>query len=252
MTINTPEMPDPDTKSVTGLASTYAPQTLIATHRHSAHQIAHAISGTLRVTAQNRLWFVPPGRGLWIPATVPHAIQCVGRVEMRTAYLSRTFRSDRTDVGVMSVSPLMREILVRLAENANPEPVLPLVEILLAELARGIQEPLHIPIPRDLRIGRLCTHLQNFPEDQTSLKNWAQQLGFSERSLIRRIRSETGMNFRELRRLSRVMVALEKLSGGHSVTTTAFDVGFETASAFIHAFRTVTGETPKQFMSAKQ
>ncbi|WP_114285884.1 AraC family transcriptional regulator [Candidatus Halocynthiibacter alkanivorans] len=249
MTNYTPEMPESDTLGVVGLASTYDAGTLIASHSHTAHQIVHAISGTMRVTVQNKVWFVPPARALWIPAKTMHAIQCVGPVEMRTAYLSKACPSAHPDVLVVSVSSLMREILIRLTERDGTALKLLLADVLLLEMRQSIREPFSLPIPSDPRIARLALHLQNTPADGTPLNVWAKRLGFSERNLIRQIRTQTGMTFRELRRLTRIMIALDKLSAGQSVTTTAFDVGFETPSAFIHAFKSLTGKTPRQFMS---
>lgn len=49
------------------------------------------------------------------------------------------------------------------------------------------------------------------------------------------------------RRQTRVITAIEKLAEGQSVTNVALDVGFETPSAFISAFRSVTGQTPRSF-----
>lgn len=251
MTTYTPKMPQSDKRRAIGFASTYDAGTLIASHSHTAHQIVHAISGTMRVSVQNMMWFVPPARALWIPANTMHTIQCVGPVEMRTAYLSEAYPSAHSEVLVVSVSPLMREVLVRLAKGNGIDLELLLAEVLLVEIRQGMLEPLGLPIPSDPRIAKLTLHMQTIPADQTTLKTWAKRLGFSERSLIRRIRAQTGMTFRELRRMTRIMVALDKLSAGQSVTTTAFDVGFETPSAFIHAFRSLTGKTPRQFMSRK-
>jgi len=253
MTVNTPKMPNNDRPGIVGLASTYDAETLIAPHAHTAHQIVHAISGTMRVSVQNLMWFVPPGRAMWIPARTDHSIQCVGDVEMRTAYLSEAYPPVQSNVAVIAVSQLMREILVRLAEGdgCDDDMKLPLADVLINEIRQGVLQPLNLPIPGDPRIAKLARHLQIKPADQTTLKAWAKQLGFSERNLIRVIRVETGMTFRELRRLTRIMVSLDRLSAGQSVTETAFDVGFETPSAFIHAFRLLIGKTPRRFMSGE-
>jgi AraC-like DNA-binding protein len=251
MTVDTPKMPNSDKPGVVGLASTYDAGTLIAPHAHTAHQIVHSISGTMRVSVQNLMWFVPPGRAMWIPARTSHSIQCVGRVEMRTAYLSGAYPPVQANVVVVSVSPLMREILVRLAEDEGDDMKLLFADVLINEIRQGALQSLNLPIPADPRIAKLALHLQTKPADQTTLEAWAKQLGFSERNLIRVIRAETGMTFRELRRLTRIMVSLDKLSAGQSVTETAFDIGFETPSAFIHAFRLLIGKTPRQFMSGK-
>ena len=253
MTVNTPKMPKEDKLGVVGLASTYDAGTLIAPHAHTAHQIVHAISGTMRVSVQNVMWFVPPRRAMWIPAGTAHSIQCVGHVEMRTAYLSEAYPPVKANVVVVAVSPLMREILIRLAEadNRDNDMKLLLAGVLINEISLGALQPLSLPISDDPRIARLALHLQTKPADQATLEAWAKQLGFSERNLIRVIRTETGMTFRELRRLTRIMVSLDKLAAGKSVTETAFDVGFETPSAYIHAFRLLIGRTPRQFMSGK-
>ena len=94
-------MPNWDKPEIVGLASAYDAGTLVASHAHTAHQIVHAISGTMRISVQNKIWFVPPGRALWIPAKTMHAIRCIGPVEMRTAYLSEAYPSAHSDVLVV-------------------------------------------------------------------------------------------------------------------------------------------------------
>ncbi|MCC5968669.1 MAG: helix-turn-helix transcriptional regulator [Pararhodobacter sp.] len=252
MNFITPKMPNDMKLKVTGFASAFDAGTLIPSHSHSAHQIAHAISGTMRVSVHNKMWFIPPGRALWITAQTPHAIQCVGPVEMRTAYLSEAYPPVYADAAVISVSPLMREVLVRLAGGDDSDLSLMLADVLVHEIRQGLSEPLHLPIPSNPHIAELAQHLQNEPADQSTLRTWAKRMGFSERNLIRTIRAETGMTFRELRRLTRIMIAIEKLSAGQSVTKTAFDVGYETPSAFTHAFRTLIGCSPLRFQSGRE
>ena len=241
-------MPDRDRPDVVGFALTYESGTFIYPHTHPAHQIIHAISGTMRVSVGGELWFLPIGFALWIPEGMEHAIRCGGRVRMRTAYLSAAYPAIFPDVRMISVTPLMREVLVRLAEGGGGALDRPLSDLLLNEIRMGSMDPFRLPIPDDPRIATLASHLQDEPSVDRTLGEWAKRLGFSERSLIRAIRAETGMTFRDLRRHSRIMAGIEKLSEGRSVTAIAFEVGFETPSAFIHAFRSVTGKTPRKFV----
>lgn len=246
MTDNTPKMPNTDQPDLVGFALTYPSGTKIEFHRHDAHQLIHAISGAMRVSALDQLWILPVGRALWIPAGIEHAIQCEGEVRMRSAYLSRAYPSLPTDPRVISVSALAREVLVRLAEGDENELRHILGELLIHEVNIGSIDPFCLPLPSDNRVARIAEELRSNPGSKTTIPEWAKELGFSERNLIRRIREETGMSFRELRRQTRVMVAIEKLVEGQSVTNVALDVGFETPSAFISAFRLVTGKTPRQ------
>ena len=246
MTNNIDKMPN--TVLVEGLASHYKTGTYISEHSHDTHQIVHAISGAMRVKVSDATWIVPPGRALWVPANMLHSIQCTGNVEMRTVYLNGDLPSVRANVAVINVSPLMREMLVRLSEGCDERQTGHLVALLLIEMAAMDVECLRLPIPKDARIARLVAAMLEQPADQTPLGGWAKRLGFSQRNLIRYIRAGTGMSFRELRRQIRIVAAVEKLSGGQSVTNVALDVGFETPSAFIHAFRLTTGVTPGKYI----
>ncbi len=232
-------------RQVEGRATTYEAGTHIMPHAHTGHQIVHAISGVMRVFAQEASWVLPPGRGLWVPARVPHEIRCINSIEMRTVYLDGSIRADRPTVEVIGISPLMREILVRFAEGCSDRQIPHLEALLLDEITTTAAEPFRLPMPREPRIVELVTQLRDSPADTTSLSAWADRLGLSQRSLIRRIRTETGMSFRELRRQARIMAALERLALGQPVTQVALDVGFESPSAFAHAFRMVTGATPR-------
>ena len=240
-------MPNPTQPDLVGFAASYASGTGIAPHAHDAHQLIHAISGAMRVSAQNMLWILPVGRGLWMPAGVEHAFRCQGNVGLRTAYLSRAYTDLPETPRVISTTPLAREVLVRLSEPDGSALRPALGDILIHEIRHGQPQDICLSLPKDRRIAQMAQALWSDPAATTTLAQWAQTLGFSERSLIRRIRQETGMSFREFRRQSRVMLAMEKLVEGQPVTTVALDVGFETPSAFISAFRLVTGRTPSQF-----
>ncbi len=249
MTKTIDKMTIPTKVSVEGLASTYEAGAHIEGHAHAEHQIIHAINGVMRVMAHGATWIVPPGRGLWVPANVSHEIRCINRIEMRTVYISGNHPAIHQVVKVIGVSPLMREVMVRLAEDRQELQVPHLTALLLVEIAAMNVEPFRLPCPLDARIARLCLLLRDHPSDRRSLTEWAKFLGLSPRSLMRRIRSETGMSFRELRRQARVMVAIERLALGHSVTAVAMDVGFDSPSAFTYAFRVITGTTPRKYMT---
>jgi AraC-like DNA-binding protein len=231
-----------------GLATDYPAGALIPPHRHSAHQIVHAVAGVMRVTIEDGSWIVPPGRGLWVPAETEHAIRCVSLVRMRTVYLTGAHPAFPRLVQVTAVSALMQALMVRVAEGAAPDLLPHLAALLIGELVAGAVEPLRLPRPQDARMARLCAALQADPADRTPLAGWAARLGLSRRTLIRRIQAETGMSFRELRRQARILAALERLALGSPITAVALDVGFESASAFSHAFRCVTGTTPARYL----
>ena len=91
----------------------------------------------------------------------------------------------------------------------------------------------------------LCTVLQEHPDDDAQpWPRWAVEAGASERTLARLFVRETGLGFGEWRQRLRLLLSLDALEAGDSVTDVALAHGYESTSAFIAAFRGMFGVTP--------
>jgi AraC-like DNA-binding protein len=76
----------------------------------------------------------------------------------------------------------------------------------------------------------------------------ARAAGMSTRTLARRFREETGITWRHFLHTARMLAAMELLSGRDlRVTEVAYELGFDSLSAFSGAFRRFTGENPSEF-----
>jgi AraC-like DNA-binding protein len=236
---------------VEGYSSEYARGHLVEDHTHDAAQIVHAAHGVMRVTAGGAYWVIPPGRGLWVPAGVTHGFVCVTAVSVRTVYLAGEAPGALPDKSeVWQISDLMREVIIRLADGADPEAAPHLIALLVHEIDRREVLPLHIEKPQDPRAGRVADAVIADPADTRSLEAWAQQAGASPRTLKRLFQSETGQAFGQWRRNVRLIAALERLALGEPVTQVALAVGYESTSAFIEMFRTQLGTTPGKYFEA--
>jgi AraC-like DNA-binding protein len=100
------------------------------------------------------------------------------------------------------------------------------------------------PTPRDPRARNVAAALLDAPSDQRSLDDWGRHVGASSRTLARAFRNDTGLGFARWRTLVRIRTALPILAAGEPVGNVARRVGYETASAFVAAFRRETGVTP--------
>ncbi len=69
----------------------------------------------------------------------------------------------------------------------------------------------------------------------------------SVRTLERLFQKETGMTFGKWRQQLRLLHALRLLAGGRPVTAVALDVGYDSPSAFIAAFKGFFGTTPARY-----
>ncbi len=227
---------------------------VIAPHRHERPQLIYATSGTMRVSTGDGVWMVPPQRALWMPEGIRHGITMLGDVTMRTLYV----RSDAAafmpgTCRVLSVSPLLRELIVRATELPmrydEKGPAGHVVALILAEL-RGLQSlPLQLPMPRDPRLRSLCQTLLDAPGDARPLAAWARSINTSPRTLARRFQTETGLGFGAWRQQVRVLEAMGRLAGGEAVTQIAMDLGYESVSAFSAMFRRAAGASPRHYQS---
>ena len=243
-------MPNWEIEGITGLATDYVSGKVIAAHQHiDHHQIVHAEDGIFRVSSDSASWVVPPGRAIWMPAGKVHTIRCYTPVKMRTLYLDRSNNLDMDDCSVWSVSALMREIIVRLAEGSSRGMEQHLIPLLFSEIETLNTLPMKLPQPTDNRLRSITCTISRHPADKRSLKEWARQLGFSQRNLIRRFQIETGMTFRQWRRQSRLLSSLERLANNEPVTRIALELGYESPSAFSVAFKETFGVTPRQYFS---
>jgi methylphosphotriester-DNA--protein-cysteine methyltransferase len=60
---------------------------------------------------------------------------------------------------------------------------------------------------------------------------------------------ETGITFARWKQQARLLEAIRRLADGASVTETAFDLGYESTSAFSAMFRRSLGATPRTFIA---
>ena len=223
-------------------------------HSHPWAQLSYAIKGVLSVHTRAGSFVAPPQRAVWIPAGLEHEVRSSAEAEMRSLYLGPQLLPNRgAECRVLSVSLLLRELIrtfttfpVEYDEEGSEGR---LVEVLIDQLAIAPHMALSLPLPADARLRRLCEHLQQAPDDQRTLAEWALLLGASEKTLSRHFQRETGLTFRAWRQKLRLLSALTRLERGDSVTAVALSCGYDSPSAFIAAFRAQFGTTPGDFFT---
>jgi len=241
-------------RAVAAMPKDFAAGGTIAPHSHERAQLIYATAGTMRVSTRDDMWVVPPQRALWMPPGVGHSIAMASDVTMRTLYLREDAAAFMPPTcRVLSVSPLLRELIVRATELPvqydESGPAGHVIALILAELHGLRSLPLQLPMPRDLRLRRLCQSLLDAPGDQRPLEDWATTINTSARTLARRFQSETGLSFGAWRQQARVLEAMGRLANGAPVTQVALDLGYESVSAFSAMFRRASGSSPSAWRS---
>lgn len=243
-------------RPVGGMARDLPDRFFIDYHEHVRGQLIYAITGSIVVTTEKGTWVVPPLRAVWVPPRVRHCMYAVGAIEMRTLY----FDVDRSpllssDCCVISVSPLLRELISAVArmpvEYTLGSRDAVVVDLLFHEIRPLGIEPLHLPMPSDERIARICRWILANPAEETSVCAWSKVVGASERTIIRLFPEQTGMTFTRWRQQARLLVAVQMLSAQRPVTDIASSLGYDSTSAFSAMFRKALGCTPTEFFKPK-
>jgi AraC-like DNA-binding protein/quercetin dioxygenase-like cupin family protein len=239
-------------RAVAAMPKDFASGFEVLPHSHERAQLIYATAGTMRVATDDGMWIVPPQRALWMPAGARHSIVMLSDLTMRTLYVRDDAAAFMPQTcKVLSVSPLLRELIVRATELPlqydESGPAGHVVALIMSEL-RGLQSlPLQLPMPRDPRLRALCQTLLDAPGDPRTLAGWAATLNASARTLARRFQSETGLSFGAWRQQARVLEAMGRLGGGAPVTQVALDLGYDSVSAFSAMFRRAAGASPSAF-----
>lgn len=222
-------------------------------HSHQRSQLCYAVSGVMSVVTASNSFILPPNRAIWIPAEMMHQVTCRGPVHLHIVYIDPELHSQplcRVFEASMLVRGLIEEVLT--FDHAYDEDGREgrLVRLLLDEVARMPNINIHAPMPEDGRLLRVCRLILANPADPRNIDDWADIAGMGRRTFTRAFKDETGMGLATWRQQVRLMEALSLLHAGHSVTTVAFDVGYESPSAFTAMFHRTFGAPPSQFIAS--
>ena len=223
-------------------------------HRHYRAQLTFASAGVLTVGTAEGTWVVPPQQAVWIPAGTLHEVSTEGPASLRFLYLHpQAAAALSPGCYVLAVSDLLRALIFRTAAfpahygDASPEARI--IQVILDELRASKPEPLHLPLPQDKRLKVITGALLEDPAIDASLGQWADRAGASERTLARLFLKETGMTFGAWRQRLRLLSAVARLAEGAAVTNVAYDLGYDSPSAFIAMFRKTLGRTPGRYFT---
>ena len=244
---------DDPSRPIAPLAIDYAGASLRPWHHHRRGQLLYADSGVMQVGTAAGTWVVAPEQAVWVPPGVEHQVGHRTGVAMRTLYVDPGVAGSLPgDCCVLAMPALLRQLILRAMEigldYAPDSAEARIMAVILDELRALKPEPLHLPHPRDARLEKITAALLADPADSRALADWAKQAGASERTLARLFVKETGMTFGAWRERLRLTTAVARLAEGEPVTAVAYDLGYQSPSAFIAMFRRTMGDTPGRYL----
>lgn len=217
-------------------------------HAHPTHELLWNVSGASATTAGARTWMITPAVGVWMPAGVVHTGRALAGTQLRAAQFDvRSVPELSADPAAVEITPLLSQLLQRLEDASLGERSRWLTEEMILDVMEPAGQELLIKRPQRPLLEPVVSALEANPADQSTLGEWAERLGVSERTITRAFRQETGLSFARWQTALRAQHAALLLGRGMSVEEVAEAVGYGSASAFGAAFRRTTGLTPSRF-----
>ncbi|HEX4355317.1 MAG TPA: helix-turn-helix transcriptional regulator [Polyangiales bacterium] len=217
-------------------------------HHHRAAQLLYLVRGDLTFEASGAWWIVAPNSALWLPGDVEHRIRARAPLEGYNVFLDPDAARDMpAECCAVSVTPLFREIMFRLAAQADER----LAAVLVEELGRASVDAHRLPSPTDPRLQKLVAMIAAHPADVANVKTWAKRIGVGERTLNRLMVQETGLSFGRWRQQLHIILAIQSLLRGESVQNVASDLGYKSASSFVTMFKKALGTSPAKYIKSR-
>jgi len=224
------------------------------------HQLVYATRGVMTVRTRQGIWVVPPHRGAWIPAGSEYHVELSGVVAVRNLYLKagrrehKMFPRASDGCSVVNVTPLLRELIVRINLLGALDDRVPehrrLLAVLLDELKALVTVPLQLPSPQEPRAAKFAGLANTLSGASLSLEEMLRQCGASRRTMERIFSAEAGMSLGQWLRRQKLLHALRLLAAGECVNSVALELGYNSASAFIAMFHRELGQTPRRYFES--
>ncbi|MCG3866088.1 MULTISPECIES: helix-turn-helix transcriptional regulator [unclassified Photobacterium] len=224
-------------------------------HQHHKGQLVLPLSGFVRCKIADAIWMVPANCAVWIPSQVPHSNSVSLDADTCMLFVDQDVIGMPSKACTLSISPLLRELIIRLTESEqsykSDSKTGRLVDVLIDELTNMPSEHFDFPIPAEPRLHSIALELINNPSDRSTVGEWASKYAMSERTLARLVKQELGLTFGNWRGQLHIVIALQKLSSGEPVQRVSEDLGYESVSAFITFFKKTLGRPPKQYIKQR-
>ena len=121
------------------------------------------------------------------------------------------------------------------------------MHVIIDQLILAPKTRLWIPVCRDKLLDKIIPLLIKDPSDPRTLAQWAKSLHCSERTLARHFQTRLGISYNAWRQRNTFLAAIRLLDSTCQISEIAWQLGYESVSAFIAMFRRHAGVTPSVF-----
>lgn len=220
------------------------------------HYLLYASSGAFTLDVSDRRWLLPPQRAAWVAADVPVRIQAKAPVTSSSIlFLVGSIPTPDFNCRVFSVTPLAREMILwamrwdmnRKADDPAANRFFASTADVCLELA-ATAEQFWLPQVQSAELRCAFDYILSHLDSPLSIEEIAKAVHVSSRTLARWFVEEAHLPCGQFIGRARMLRAMELLvTQEMPVIDVSLSVGFESVSAFNHAFRRFAQDTPTNY-----
>lgn len=227
-------------------------------HTHQKGQLTYVEGGLAYLNTRDKAYFLPARHYVWIPAGLEHFVQQKSSPHIvRNIYfpVGEDAENDFFNrMGIYPVNLLLLE-MIRFTESWKgtikpgnfQSQFLNTMKCLLPEVST-YPLPVVLPTTENERLEPIIKYMQQHLSQPLTLPQVAEQFGFSERSFSRLFQQNIGISFLQYLKLSRIIRAMENLlQTNKSISEIAYEVGYNSISAFSNTFYQLIHVRPTEF-----
>lgn len=224
-----------------------------ASHSHPRAQLIYATSGVMNVVVKNKIWVVNPLQGLWIPGEMEHQVSFQKNVNLYSVFIDPSFSNTLPSTSFsFDISTFLKQLIFKIISfenNENPTASQKkIMDVFLDELALIQSSSTFLPTSNHTELKNILLLIMNDITCKYNIEHYANLACMSSRTLSRLFIKELGMNFSDWRIRLKLLEAIKRLGEKQPIKEIAFDLGYETTSAFIYMFKKNLGTTPSNYI----
>lgn len=227
-------------------------------HRHRKGQLTYVEGGMTYIHTSHEIYFLPARHYVWIPAHLDHFVEHRSHAYMvRNVYFHRDEGHDHpffSQMGIYPISNLLLEMLYftekwqgEVLPGDDRSQFLKTIKLLLPQVSLH-PLPVVLPTTNHQRLEPVIQYIHQNMEAPLTLPQIAEEFGFSVRSLSRLFQQKLGISFLQYLKLFRIIKGMEALlQTDKSISEIAFEVGYNSLSAFSNTFYQLLHVRPAEF-----
>ena len=226
---------------------------ICSSHSHPRAQLIYATSGVMNVVIKNEIWVVNPLQGLWIPEGLEHQVSFQQNVNLYSVFIDPSFTNNLpTNSFSFDISSFLKHLVFKIVSFEDDKDITlsqrKIMDVFLDELTLIEPSSTFLPTSNHIQLKNVIALLINDVSSKYTIDYYADLSCMSSRTLSRLFIKELGMNFSDWRIRLKLLEAIKRLGEKQSIKEIAFDLGYETTSAFIFMFKKNLGKTPSNYI----